>query len=88
MTNKQPRIVSSGFSFRQLLMALLGGAAAGATAVYLTAPRAGTESRRRLRALADDTKEVVNQVPVALRRATGAACEAFNQALEEGTRTS
>jgi len=67
--------------FGQLLLAMLGGAAAGAAAVYLTAPRSGLESRRRLQAVADDTRETVERVPLALRKATEAAREAFNETL-------
>ena len=72
----------SGFS--QMFFAFLGGAAAGAVAAYLTAPRAGADSRRKLQALADDTRETANRVPLALRKATEAARDAFNDALKEG----
>ena len=67
--------------FSQLLIALIGGAAAGAVAAYLTAPRSGVESRRRLQAVADDTRATVHRVPEALRRATEAARDAFDEAL-------
>jgi gas vesicle protein len=60
---------------------MLGGAAAGAVAAYLTAPRSGVESRRRLQAVADDTRETVQRVPDALRKATEAARDAFNDTL-------
>jgi len=69
----------SGFS--RLLIALLGGAAAGAAVAYLTAPRSGIESRRRLLAVADDTRATVHRVPGALRKATEAARDAFDEAL-------
>jgi gas vesicle protein len=62
---------------------MLGGAAAGALAVYLTAPRAGADTRRRIRAVADDTRDTVERVPFALRKATEAAREAFNEALRD-----
>ncbi len=74
----------SGFGFGHLLLAIIGGAAGGAAAVYLTAPRSGDETRQRLRDAADGTRERVNRVPVALRRATEAAREAFNEALVDG----
>jgi len=64
-----------------LFIAVLGGAAAGAAAIYLTAPRSGADSRRRLQAAADDTRETVHRVPEALRKATEAARDAFNEAL-------
>ena len=67
----------------QLFFAFLGGAAAGAVTAYLTAPRSGAESRRRLQAMADDTRDTANRVPLALRKATEAAVGAFNAALEE-----
>ncbi|HTA20829.1 MAG TPA: YtxH domain-containing protein [Polyangia bacterium] len=62
-------------------MAVLGGAAAGAFATYLTAPRSGIDSRRRLQAAADDTRETVHRVPEAIRKATEAARDAFNETL-------
>jgi len=65
------------------MIAVLTGAAAGATAAYLMAPRSGAESRRRLQALADDTRETAHRVPEALRKATEAARQAFNEALRE-----
>ncbi|HVZ72900.1 MAG TPA: YtxH domain-containing protein [Polyangia bacterium] len=66
-----------------VLIAMLGGAAAGALAVYLTAPRSGADSRRRLQAAADDARETAHRVPVALRKATEAARDAFNQTLRD-----
>jgi gas vesicle protein len=74
----------SGFGFGHLLLAMVGGAAGGAAAVYLTAPRSGDETRQRLRHAADDTRDTVNRVPLALRKATEAAREAFNEALANG----
>jgi gas vesicle protein len=67
----------------QLFFAFLGGAAAGAVTAYLTAPHSGAESRRRLQAIADDTRDTANRVPLALRKATEAARDAFNAALNE-----
>jgi gas vesicle protein len=75
-TRRQP-------GFGQLFVAMLGGAAVGAVAAYLTAPRSGTESRQRLQAVADDTRETVQRVPFALRKATEAARDAFNEALRD-----
>ena len=71
-------------SFATVLMAVLGGAAAGAVATYLTAPRSGVDNRRRLQAMADDTRETVHRVPDALRKATEAARDAFNETLRAG----
>jgi gas vesicle protein len=75
----------TGFNFGQVMLALLGGAAAGAAAVYLTAPRSGEETRRRLQGAADGTRDTVQRVPEALRKATEAAREAFNEALANGS---
>ena len=69
--------------FGHLLLALVSGAAAGAAAAYLTAPRSGLETRRRLQAVADDARGTVERVPVALRRATEAARDAFNESLRD-----
>lgn len=66
------------------LMALLGGAAAGATVAYFTAPRSGADSRRRIQDVADDARETATRFPVAIRRATEAARDAFNETLREG----
>jgi gas vesicle protein len=67
--------------FGHLFLAMLGGAAAGAAAAYLTAPRSGLETRQRLQAVADDTRGTVERVPLALRKATEAARDAFNDTL-------
>jgi gas vesicle protein len=64
-----------------LFLAMLGGAAAGAAAAYLTAPRSGLETRLRIRATADETRGTVERVPHALRKATEAARDAFDEAL-------
>jgi gas vesicle protein len=73
----------SGPGFGHLFLALLGGAAAGAAAAYLTAPRSGADSRRRLQAAADDARVTVGRVPAALRKATEAARDAFDEALHD-----
>jgi gas vesicle protein len=67
--------------FGQMLLAMLGGAAVGAAAVYLTAPRSGVETRQRLQSAADDARGTVERVPLALRKATLAARDAFNETL-------
>jgi gas vesicle protein len=72
-----------GFGFGHILLAAVTGAAAGAAVAYLTAPASGDESRRRLRAAVDDSKHGIASVPTALRRATEAARDAFNEAIEE-----
>lgn len=67
-----------------VLLAFLGGATIGAVAAYLSAPRPGSESRARLRALANDAQDGATRLPEALRRATLAAREAFERELERG----
>jgi gas vesicle protein len=82
MRDKEPNIEYRGYGFGHILTALLAGAAAGAAAAYLTAPGSGADSRRRIRETVDGTKESVARVPVALKKATEAARDAFTQALE------
>lgn len=75
----------SSHPFSHFLMALLGGAAAGATVVYLTAPRSGVDSRQKLLDVADIARDTATRFPVALRRATEAARDAFNETLRQST---
>jgi gas vesicle protein len=77
--NNTPR----GPGFGHLLVALLGGAAAGAAVAYLTAPRSGVESRRRIQAMANGARDTAERLPVAVRKATEAARDAFEEALRE-----
>jgi len=73
---------NNGFHVGHLLLALMGGAVAGAGVAYLTAPATGAETRQRMRLMAEDTNQAVHRMPDALRRATEAAREAFMGALE------
>jgi gas vesicle protein len=75
---------SRGPDLSHLLLALLGGAAAGAAVVYLTAPRSGAESRRRIQSLADDAQDTAVRLPAALRKATEAARDPVEASLREG----
>jgi gas vesicle protein len=75
---------SRGSGFGHFLVALLGGAAAGAAVVYLTAPRSGIESRRRIQASVDGARDTATRLPVALRKATEAARDAFEESLRDG----
>lgn len=81
---KDERVVYQGFTFGHVMLALLGGAAAGAAVAYLTAPRAGAATRRRLAGIADNVGDTATRVPEALQKATQAAKEAFLEALENG----
>lgn len=71
-------------TFGQMFLAMLGGAAVGAAAAYLTAPRSGADTRLRLQNAADDARDTVERVPLALRKATEAARDAFNDTLKNG----
>jgi gas vesicle protein len=83
-SDRDTMIEYRGFAFGHLLAAMLAGAAAGAAAAYFTAPASGADSRRRVRGAVDETRESVARVPVALKKATEAAREAFTKALADG----
>jgi gas vesicle protein len=72
----------NGFNAGHLLLALMGGAIAGAGVAYLTAPSTGAETRHRMRLMAHDTNLAVQRMPGAVRRASEAARDAFVSALE------
>lgn len=71
-----------GFHAGHLLLAMMGGAIAGAGVAYLTAPATGEQTRSRMRLMAHDTNMAFQRMPDALRRATDAAREAFVGALD------
>lgn len=73
----------SGFSGGQVLLGFLTGAAAGAVAAFLSAPRSGEQTRDRMRQLADEGRERAHRLPAALANATEAAKGAFTQAMTE-----
>jgi hypothetical protein len=72
-----------GWSFKQVLLAALTGAAAGAALVWMSAPAANSARRSSLRNLVKDGRKEMKAMPEALRRASCAAREAFVQSLEE-----
>jgi gas vesicle protein len=72
----------NGLNAGHILLALMGGAIAGAGVAYLTAPASGRETRHRVRLMAHDTGESVRHLPEAVRRASEAARDAFVEALE------
>jgi gas vesicle protein len=74
----------SGFSGGQVFLGFLAGAAAGAVAAFLSAPRSGEQTRDRIRQLADDGRERAHRLPEALVNASEAAKEAFTKSLAEG----
>jgi gas vesicle protein len=65
-----------------LLLAFVGGALVGGVAAVLLAPRSGAETRRRLVARLDDSRELASRVPEAIREASTAAQDAFSAALK------
>jgi gas vesicle protein len=74
----------SGFTGGQVFLGFLAGAAAGAVAAILSAPRAGDETRQRLRDLADEGRDRAQRLPDALAEASEAARQAFAQAMTNG----
>lgn len=73
--------VYRGFNAGHILLALFGGAIAGAGVAYLTAPYSGEETRTRMRGMAHDTNATAHRMPDAVRKATEAARDAFVDAL-------
>jgi gas vesicle protein len=72
-----------GFSGMQLLLAVLGGAAAGAAVALMTAPRSGRETRARINDFANSGREKAKQFPDAVKAAGTAARVAFTDAMRE-----
>lgn len=70
-----------GFSGVQVLMAFVGGAAAGAAVALLTAPQSGAQTRAQIRHRALATRDTAVHFPKALQGAVEAAREAFNESL-------
>ncbi|QQR91006.1 MAG: YtxH domain-containing protein [Myxococcales bacterium] len=77
MSNSEKQV--SGAS---ILLAFLGGAAIGASAGLLLAPRAGKETRKRMGEAAQRSRSRVEQVPKAIGEASHAAKAAFKNSLE------
>jgi len=72
-----------GFSGTHLLLAALGGAAAGAAVALLTTPRSGPETRARINGYVKDGKERARHLPPAMKAAGNAARNAFTEAMHE-----
>lgn len=88
-------VVQTGFSGTQLMLAVLGGAAAGAAVALLTAPKSGRETRVQIRealretrdtltSAIDDGTQKVRHLPGAAKSAGVAARNAFVTAMEDG----
>jgi gas vesicle protein len=71
----------NGFTGGQMLLAFLGGAAAGAAVALLTAPRSGAETRQLIGSTATSGKEAAKRIPEASHSAAEAAKEAFVQTM-------
>jgi gas vesicle protein len=67
-------------SVTSVFVAFAAGAAVGAVAALLLAPRSGGETRSRIAKTVRDTKDLALRVPVAVREASDAARDAFKQA--------
>lgn len=79
-------VVQTGFSAGQMMFAVLGGALAGGVAGLLLAPRPGAETRAFWHKLIDQAKDGMARLPNALREASTAAVEAFDEASANGSR--
>lgn len=73
----------NGFGAGQLLLAFLGGAAAGAAVALLTAPRSGRDTREKLGGYLNTGREKTLQLPQAVKAASAAARDAFTETMSE-----
>lgn len=76
-----------GFSGFGVLLAFLGGAAAGAAVALLMAPTSGEETREKLLGYANQGKDSVTRVPQALKSAYAQASETAKDAFTEAYST-
>jgi gas vesicle protein len=86
MKKNEERNERTGFTGGQVCLGFLAGAAAGAVTAVLSAPRSGTDTRRRIRDLAEEGRERAQRIPEALAEATEAAKQAFTESLAEADR--
>jgi gas vesicle protein len=73
----------SGYNGSHVMMAFLGGAAAGAAVAYLTAPKSGRETREDVRGYAQSGVDQGRALPGAMKAAGGAARDAFASSMNE-----
>lgn len=73
----------SGSNALGVLAGFLGGALIGTVVTMLIAPRSGAETRRKILARAERSKETLERVGTAAREATTAARTAFSTALHD-----
>ena len=72
----------TGYSGGQIFLAFLGGAAVGATAALLTAPRSGAETRKTLMDGSARGRELASRIPEASRLAREAAKQTFVETMD------
>lgn len=73
----------SGYNGVDMLIAVLGGAAAGAAATLLLAPRSGRETRAQLSEFVNNSKDKARHVPPAVKAGAAAARKAFVETMHE-----
>jgi gas vesicle protein len=78
MTNE-----NGGMGAGTVILAMLGGAVAGAAAALLLAPRSGAETRAAIGDGIGEAGEQVKRARMAAREAATAAREAFTEAMKE-----
>jgi gas vesicle protein len=76
---QKPTENTGRFHTGHLVLAILGGALAGAAVALLVAPKSGRETRHQLEGYLDTAKETVSRIPEAIRSAGQAAQETMAQ---------
>ena len=75
-TQQEESMENSGmYGSGHIVLAILGGAVAGAAVALLVAPQSGRETRHQLGGYFETTKDKVSRIPEALRNAGHAAKE-------------
>jgi gas vesicle protein len=78
----------SGFSGMGVILAFVGGAAAGAVAAMLLAPKSGVETRKDIKHFASEGAERAARIPGAIReaynRGSELAKDTFSEAYKQG----
>lgn len=75
--------IRTGHGMGRMFLAFLGGTVVGGVAALLFAPKSGEQTRKRIVQIAEDGKEKVERVPVAVREAGHAATAAFEKAMKQ-----
>jgi len=74
---------NSDFTSAHVMLAFLTGAAAGAAAAFLTAPRSGADTRQWISESMATRRDEIGKLPPALRAAYDAAAEAAKGAYKD-----